>query len=75
MRETKVTIFKDLGADVYDEWYFGSLNGAKEFVAEQVAKGGVKAYSISVIDWMPCDPADPDGKLYGGMIYHDYQKV
>lgn len=74
--EVKVTIFYTWDKDGDGAtWHCGSLEGAKRFVDKKIAKGDVKAYSIEVIDWLPVDEADPDGQLYGGMRYMEYQEV
>lgn len=73
--ETKVTIFFNGDDGEGSTWHCGSLEGAKRFVEQKVAKGNVYAYSIEVIDWIPIDENDQDGQLYGGMRYMDYQEV
>lgn len=74
MTEIKVTLFFDWD-DEGSEFHCGSIKGAKKFVENKVARGDVKAYAIEVIDWMPVDRKDPDGQLYGGMVYHEFQEV
>ena len=74
MVEIKVTLYynDDMNGNT---WHFGSLDGAKRFVESKVAKGDIYAYSIEAIEWLPIDANDPDGQLYGGMMYYDYKEV
>lgn len=76
MNEIIATIFMKWDTDGNGSpWHCGSLDGARRFVEQKLSNGDVRAYSIEYIRWMPIDDNDPDGQLYGVMIYHEYTEI
>ena len=71
---------KKFGEDQDGSKYtFASLEGAQEFIKEQVDKGTANLedkvlwYSITGLEGIPCDASNPSGQIYYGMIYHTFQ--
>lgn len=62
----------DEDVDSSSSWTFGSLNGARKFVEKR--KDTLRWYAISGYDYIPCDENEPDGQLYLGMIYHEFEE-
>lgn len=72
--EVKVSIFYTWNHGDASTWHCGTLEGAQRFVAKKIEDPEVYAYSIEVTEWLPCDENDPDGQLYGGMLYMTFKE-
>ena len=70
----EVTLFYSWGGGDGSTYTFGSLDGAKKYVLEKRERDDVNAYSIEVVDHIPCDENNPGGQLYGGMGYFEYRE-
>ena len=54
-----------------DEYSFGMLAGARAWVERH--RDELVWYSITGLEAIPCDELHPEGQLYYGVIYHDFE--